>query len=251
MLPQVRRQSRALVAPCAEAEDRGQMRTQRWRWRALSAAVTTSLLVVGWPALNASAAGGPNIAAGHRTAASSAGSGRAAGNIADGDPSTYWEGAGSALPQWVQSDLGKVTRIDRVTLKLPADWKSRRQTLSLQGSADGTSFTTLKTSAAYTFAPGSSNQVTIDVPATRARFVRAEITANTASKTWRPAVRSRPAATPRRTSLPTPTTATRPATGRAATANCRSGSRPTWGPRCGSTVWSSGYRTAGRPAARR
>ncbi|MFJ6463396.1 discoidin domain-containing protein [Streptomyces sp. NPDC091387] len=158
------------------------MRPQRWRWRVLSATVTTSLLMIGWPALNASAAGGPNIAAGQKTAASSAGSGKAAGNISDGDQSTYWEGASSALPQWVQSDLGKVTRVDQVTLKLPADWKSRRQTLSLQGSADGTSFSTLKTSAAYTFAPGSSNKVTISFPATRARFVRANITANTVAK---------------------------------------------------------------------
>nr|WSW70920.1 discoidin domain-containing protein [Streptomyces sp. NBC_00995] len=158
------------------------MRTQHGRWRLLAATLTTSLLMVGWPALDASAAGGPDIAAGHRTAASSAGSGRDAGNIADAEQSTYWEGAGGSLPQWVQSDLGKVTRIDQVTLRLPADWKSRSQTLSLQGSADGTSFTTLKTSAAYTFAPGSSNKVTISVPATRARFVRVNITANSASR---------------------------------------------------------------------
>ncbi|MGW1228489.1 discoidin domain-containing protein [Streptomyces sp. NPDC002530] len=158
------------------------MRTQRRRWRVFSATVTTSLLMVGWPALQASAAGGPDIAAGHRTAASSALSGRSAAHITDGDPSTYWEGSGDDLPQWVQSDLGEVTRIDRVTLKLPAGWKSRRQTLSLQGSADGTSFTTLKSAAAYTFAPGDSNTVTIDVPATRTRYVRADITANTAAK---------------------------------------------------------------------
>ncbi|MEV5658015.1 discoidin domain-containing protein [Streptomyces sp. NPDC052291] len=152
------------------------MRTRRWRWRILSATVSTSLMMVAWPALNASAAGGPDIAAGHRTAASS---GKSAGNIADGQQSTYWEGSGKSLPQWVQSDLGKVTRIDQVTLKLPADWSARRQTLSLQGSIDGTSFSTLKTSASYSFAPGSSNTVTIGFPATQARFVRADITANT------------------------------------------------------------------------
>ncbi|WP_406290071.1 discoidin domain-containing protein [Streptomyces sp. NBC_00209] len=154
------------------------MRTRRWRWRILSATVSTSLMMVAWPALNASAAGGPNIAAGQRAAASS---GKSAGNIADGQQSTYWEGAGKSLPQWVQSDLGEVTRIDQVTLKLPADWSARRQTLSLQGSVDGTSFTTLKTSASYSFAPGGSNKVTISFPATRTRFVRADITANTAS----------------------------------------------------------------------
>ena len=179
----VRRQSRALDAPCAEAEDRGHMRTQCWRWRVLSAVVTTSLLMIGWPALTASAAGGPNIAVGRPAAASSANSEYTARNITDGDRSTYWEGADSSLPQWVQTDLGTDTRIDEVTLKLPAGWESRQQTLSLQGSADGTSFSTLKTSAAYTFAPGSSNQVTIAFPATRTRFVRVNITANTGWRT--------------------------------------------------------------------
>ncbi|WP_406324321.1 discoidin domain-containing protein [Streptomyces sp. NBC_01637] len=159
------------------------MRTQCWRWRVLSAVVTTSLLMIGWPALTASAAGGPNIAVGRPAAASSANSEYTARNITDGDRSTYWEGADSSLPQWVQTDLGTDTRIDEVTLKLPAGWESRQQTLSLQGSADGTSFSTLKTSAAYTFAPGSSNQVTIAFPATRTRFVRVNITANTGWRT--------------------------------------------------------------------
>ncbi|MET7634188.1 discoidin domain-containing protein [Streptomyces sp. NPDC005133] len=159
------------------------MRTQCWRRRVLSAVVTTSLLMIGWPALTASAAGGPNIAVGRPAAASSANSEYIARNITDGDRSTYWEGAGSSLPQWVQTDLGTGTRIDQVTLKLPAGWESRQQTLSIQGSADGTSFSTLKTSAAYTFAPGSSNEVTIAFPATQTRFVRVNITANTGWRT--------------------------------------------------------------------
>ncbi|MGY5035199.1 discoidin domain-containing protein [Streptomyces sp. 900116325] len=159
------------------------MRTQCWRRRVLSAVVTTSLLMIGWPALTASAAGGPNIAVGRPAAASSANSEYTARNITDGDRSTYWEGAGSTLPQWVQTDLGTATRVDEVTLRLPASWESRQQTLSLQGSDDGTSFSTLKTSAAYTFAPGSSNEVTIAFPATRTRFVRVHITANTGWRT--------------------------------------------------------------------
>ncbi len=64
-------------------------------------------------------------------------------------------------------------------LKLPAGWESRSQTLSVQGSADGTSFTTIKTSAAYSFQPGSGNTVTVGFPATQTRFVRVHITANT------------------------------------------------------------------------
>ncbi|MFJ7945705.1 discoidin domain-containing protein [Streptomyces sp. NPDC096354] len=159
------------------------MRIQCWRRRVLSAVVTTSLLMIGWPAVTASAAGGPNIAVGRPAAASSANSEYTARNITDGDRSTYWEGAGSTLPQWVQTDLGTATRIDEVTLKLPAGWESRQQTLSLQGSADGTSFSMLRTAAAYTFAPGSSNEVSIAFPATRTRFVRVDITANTGWRT--------------------------------------------------------------------
>ncbi|WP_327121495.1 discoidin domain-containing protein [Streptomyces sp. NBC_01341] len=154
------------------------MRAQRWRLRALSAVVTTSLLMIGWPALTASAADGPNIASGRPAAASSAGE-YVARNVTDGNQATYWEGTGGALPQWVQTDLGSTARVDEVRLKLPAGWESRQQTLSLQGSADGTSFSTLKTSAAYTFSPGASNEVRISFPATQTRFVRVNITANT------------------------------------------------------------------------
>lgn len=93
--------------------------------------VTTSLLMIGWPSLTAAAADGPNIAAGRTTAASSAGE-YAARNVTDGNQATYWEGSGGALPQWVQADLGTTARVDEVTLKLPAGWETRQQTLSVQ-----------------------------------------------------------------------------------------------------------------------
>ncbi|WP_326810507.1 discoidin domain-containing protein [Streptomyces scopuliridis] len=158
------------------------MRSLRRRWRVLSAAIATSLLMIGWPSMTAAAADGPNIAAG-RTAAASATSGDGtARNVTDGDQSTYWEGDGKKFPQWVQTDLGSSKRVDQVVLKLPAGWESRKQTLSLQGSADGTSFSTLKSSATYSFSKGAGNKVTVSFPATKARFVRANITGNTAGK---------------------------------------------------------------------
>ncbi|PVE04287.1 discoidin domain-containing protein [Streptomyces scopuliridis] len=158
------------------------MRSLRRRWRVLSAAIATSLLMIGWPSMTAAAADGPNIAAG-RTAAASATSGDGtARNVTDGDQSTYWEGDGKKFPQWVQTDLGSSKRVDQVVLKLPAGWESRKQTLSLQGSADGTSFSTLKSSATYSFRKGAGNKVTVSFPATKARFVRANITGNTAGK---------------------------------------------------------------------
>ena len=145
----------------------------------LSAVITTSLLLIGWPTLTASAADGPNIAAGRPATASTAHAEYPAGNITDGNQGTYWQSAQGGLPQWVQTDLGATSRVDEVVLKLPAGWESRSQTLSVQGSADGTSFTTIKTSAAYSFQPGSGNTVTVGFPATQTRFVRVHITANT------------------------------------------------------------------------
>ncbi|MFF9624520.1 discoidin domain-containing protein [Streptomyces griseosporeus] len=155
------------------------MRIRRWRSRGLSAVIVTSLLALGGPALSARAAGGPNIALGDAASASSANGGYGAPNITDGNQGTYWESAGSTFPQWVQADLGTTERVDEVVLKLPAGWESRNQTLSVQGSADGTAFSTLKTSATYTFSPASANTVTVAFPATQTRFVRIAVTANT------------------------------------------------------------------------
>lgn len=141
--------------------------------------IVTSLLTLGGPLISAQAAGGPNIALGDPAAASSALAEFGARNITDGDQGSYWQSSGSALPQWVQTDLGSAARVDQVVLRLPASWESRNQTLSVQGSADGTSFTTLKTSASYAFSPGSANTVTVTFPAVQTRFVRVDITANT------------------------------------------------------------------------
>ncbi|MFG2543787.1 discoidin domain-containing protein [Streptomyces sp. NPDC048594] len=155
------------------------MRIRNWRSRALCTVVATSLLALGGPLLSATAAGGPNIAVGDATAASSAHGEYGAANITDGNQGSYWQSGGGSLPQWVQTDLGTTERIDEVVLRLPAGWERRDQTLALQGSADGTSFSTLKGSATYRFDPGSGNTVTVSFPATRTRFVRVEITANT------------------------------------------------------------------------
>ncbi|MET9499563.1 discoidin domain-containing protein [Streptomyces sp. NPDC006552] len=157
----------------------------RSRWRDGRRGLTVALLAfalafLGLPALAAQAAGGPNLAAGAATKASSAKAGYEAANVADGNASTYWESSGSDLPQWVQVDLGSAARVDEVVLRLPASWESRTQTLSVQGSADGSAFDTLKTSASYAFAPGSANTVTVSLPATQTRYIRVVVSANSA-----------------------------------------------------------------------
>ncbi|MFJ6163864.1 discoidin domain-containing protein [Micromonospora orduensis] len=104
-----------------------------------------------------------------------------AANANDGNASTYWESANNAFPQWIQADLGATVNVDRVVLKLPpaSDWQTRTQTLSVLGSTNGSSFTTLKASAGYTFNPASGNTATVSFTAASTRYVRVQVTGNT------------------------------------------------------------------------
>jgi hypothetical protein len=156
------------------------MRTTRTLPRLSAATVATGLLlmVVG-PVVPAHAAGGPNLAAGKTVTASSATGAQAVALVNDGSQDTYWESTNNALPQWVQVDLGSATAIDQVVLKLPAGWGSRNETLSLQGSTDGSNFSTVLGSTAYSFDPGSGNSVKLDFASTTTRYVRVNVTANT------------------------------------------------------------------------
>ncbi|MEV7286093.1 discoidin domain-containing protein [Streptomyces sp. NPDC093252] len=142
-----------------------------------------SLVIVGGPTLPALAAGGsggPALAARGAAAASSAG-GHGAAALNDGDRDTYWQGARGDFPAWAQIDLGASTKIDQAVLRLPEGFKSRTQTLSVQGSADGEAFRILVPSAEYTFAPADDNTVTIGFPALDTRYLRVEITGNSAA----------------------------------------------------------------------
>ncbi|MFF2383925.1 choice-of-anchor D domain-containing protein [Streptomyces sp. NPDC058108] len=119
-----------------------------------------------------------NLAAGAATTESSHTDVYPSSNVTDGNQGTYWESANNAFPQWVQADLGSAQSVSRVVLQLPAGWGARNQTLSLSGSTDGSSFSTIKSSATYTFDPATNNTVTITFTATTQRYVRVNITAN-------------------------------------------------------------------------
>uniref|UniRef100_UPI0005644776 discoidin domain-containing protein n=1 Tax=Kitasatospora sp. NRRL B-11411 TaxID=1463822 RepID=UPI0005644776 len=71
--------------------------------------------------------------------------------------------------------------LTKAVLKLPpaTAWATRTQTLTVQGSTDGTTFTTLVNSAGYTFDPATGNTVTINLPATPTRYLRLNVTGNT------------------------------------------------------------------------
>ncbi|MGW1213872.1 carbohydrate-binding protein [Streptomyces sp. NPDC002499] len=119
-----------------------------------------------------------NLAAGKPTNESSHTDVYPSSNVTDGNQGSYWESANNRFPQWVQVDLGAARSASRVVLQLPAGWGARRQTLTLGGSADGTTFTTLKSSAAYTFDPSTRNTVTLTFPAATQRYYRVTVTAN-------------------------------------------------------------------------
>ncbi|MEV7321266.1 discoidin domain-containing protein [Streptomyces sp. NPDC093970] len=102
-------------------------------------------------------------------------------NATDGDSGTYWESANNAFPQWVQTDLGTATGVRRIVLGLPPStaWATRTQTISVQGSTDGGTFTQLLGSAGYTFDPATGNTATLTLPATvTTRHVRLTFSAN-------------------------------------------------------------------------
>jgi parallel beta-helix repeat protein len=119
-----------------------------------------------------------NLAAGKATSESSHTDVYPSSNVTDGNQNTYWESADNALPQWVQVDLGSAQSAGRVVLQLPATWGARNETLSLQGSTDGFTFTTISASAGRAFNPNSNNTVTITFPATTQRYFRVNVTAN-------------------------------------------------------------------------
>jgi chitodextrinase len=131
------------------------------------------------PPVLSSGGGSGNLALGRATSASGTAQNFVPANAVDGDQNTYWESANNAFPQWFQVDLGAVTTVGSVVMKLPASWGARTQTLTLAGGTDGSTFTTLAGPAGSTFDPASGNTATVDLGTASVRYLRATFTANT------------------------------------------------------------------------
>jgi hypothetical protein len=102
-------------------------------------------------------------------------------NATDGNTSTYWEATNGAWPATITVNLGSVQTLGSITIDLPPStaWSTRTQTLSVLGSANGSSFTTLVGSATYTWNPSTGNTVTIPLPSgTSDQYVQLSFTAN-------------------------------------------------------------------------
>jgi hypothetical protein len=141
----------------------------------------------GWPAgqisefeIYGATSSSTNLALGKTMSASGVSQTYVASNANDGNQGTYWESTNNAFPQWLQVDLGSSVSVNKVVLKLPTSgWGARTQTLSVQGSTTGSSFSDIVASAGYLFDPASGNTVSIGFTATTTRYVRLNITANT------------------------------------------------------------------------
>lgn len=144
----------------------------------LTLLVSNLFLTVGSPA-PVSAAGGPDLAQGKNVTASGYNQTYSPTNVIDNNQATYWESTNSAFPQWIQVDLGSNANIDQIVLKIPAAWEKRTQTITVQGSTNGSTFTDIKGSADYVFDPSvGENSVTVDFPAVETRYVRLSVTGN-------------------------------------------------------------------------
>ena len=137
---------------------------------------------INWFTFSKTSGGTTNIALGKTMSASSFTQTYSANLANDNNTDSYWESANNAFPQWLQVDLGGSTSVSKIVLTLPpsTSWGTRTETLSVQGSTDGSTFNTIVGSAGYTFDPNNGNNtVTITFSATSTRYLRLNITGNT------------------------------------------------------------------------
>jgi hypothetical protein len=101
-------------------------------------------------------------------------------NANDGNQATYWQAANSTGV--LTLDLAEAAPVDRVVLELPQGWGDRDQTIEVDGSTDGQTWTQLVAPAAYLFSANNAagnNVVDISVPSTTVNYIRLDISNNT------------------------------------------------------------------------
>ena len=116
-----------------------------------------------------------NLAQGGTLASSSAIQGYPATNANDDNLSTYWQAAGATATLTLH--LSQANSVNRVILELPENWGTRNQTIEVDGSANGTTWTTLVPATAYTFTAGS-NAIAIPFREVTQDYLRLDISGN-------------------------------------------------------------------------
>lgn len=123
-----------------------------------------------------------NLALNAAATASSYTQSYAPGNAVDGNANTYWESNDGSWPATLTLNLGASDTLTNLVLDLPPSsaWQTRTQTLSVLGSTNGSTWTTLAASNTYTWNPTTGNTVTINLPTNTAdQYVQLSFTANT------------------------------------------------------------------------
>ncbi|MCM3257177.1 discoidin domain-containing protein [Paenibacillus lautus] len=192
------------------------MRNKLVGWPLVVVMLVSIVFTAAGPPAKASAAGGINLSIGKNVTASGQSQTYGPSNVNDGNPNSYWESTNHAFPQWIQVDLGTATSINEFVLKLPASWEPRTQTLSVQGSLNGTTFTNITGPADYAFDPAEGNSVTVSFDETSTRYVRLSVINNT---TWPAAQLSEFEIYGPSVSPPTPPTGNNVASGKPITAS--------------------------------
>ena len=118
-----------------------------------------------------------NLATAGTVTASTALSGFPATNANDANQNSYWQATGASATLTLH--LAQASTVARVVLELPSDWGTRNQTIQIDGSSNGTTWTTLVASAVYPFTSGS-NVVSIPVPSGTQTYLRLDVSANNA-----------------------------------------------------------------------
>ena len=102
-----------------------------------------------------------------------------AGNANDNNQATYWQAANASGVLTLQ--LAQAAPVGRLVLELPQGWGDRHQTIEVDGSTDGQTWTQLVAPTAYLFSASNAagnNVVDIAVPAASVSYIRLDVSNN-------------------------------------------------------------------------
>jgi hypothetical protein len=102
-----------------------------------------------------------------------------ASNVNDSNQATYWQAANATGVLSLQ--LAEPAAVDRLVLELPQGWGARNQTIEVDYSTDGQTWTQLIAPAVYLFSPtaaAGNNVIDISVPPTTMNYIRLDISNN-------------------------------------------------------------------------
>ncbi len=102
-------------------------------------------------------------------------------SLTDGNANTFWEGKPDVFPASATIDMQNTFSVGRAVFQLPDNpaWGSRTETIEIQGSTDGSTFTTLQAATPVILdAVNQHNTATVSFTPATARYIRIVVSAN-------------------------------------------------------------------------